>query len=119
MRIVAPGWIPDVEPRLPNPDDPRLGMTEKDLHAAVEQLATHLGWGHYHTYDSRHSKAGFPDLVLWRERVLFVELKSTKGTVRRDQDETLVSIAAAGAFVHLWRPVHWITGVVEHELRRR
>ncbi len=119
MRIVAPEFSPDTPPVVPNPDDPRLGMTERALQDAVEELATHLGWGHYHTRDSRGSRGGFPDLVLWRGRILFVELKSTKGNVRRDQDETLNELAAARASVHLWRPIDWISGVIEHELRSR
>ncbi len=119
MRIVAPGFAPDTPRAITDPDDPRLAMTEKALHEAVEELATHLGWGHYHTYDSRRSKAGFPDLVLWRGRVLFIELKSTKGNLRRDQDDTLQQLAAAHAHVHIWRPIDWISGAIEHELGRK
>ena len=118
MRVVAVGFPPDAGLSAPDPDDPRLGMPERALHDAVEELAAHLKWQTYHTYDSRRSKGGFPDLVLWRNRLLFVELKSTKGTLRRDQRVTLDGLAAAGASVHIWRPIDWITGAIEHELRR-
>lgn len=38
------------------------------------------GWMVYHTYDSRRSDAGFPDLVMVRGgRIIFAELKYDKG----------------------------------------
>lgn len=40
------------------------------------------GWSAYHTYDSRRSQAGFPDLILIRgEELLALELKSDTGRV--------------------------------------
>lgn len=58
----------------------------EDEEQAVIDLARALGWLVYHTFDSRHSAAGFPDLVLARGgRLLFVELKSEKGTLKADQ----------------------------------
>lgn len=119
MRVVSADFPPDTHVPIVDVDDPRLGMPERTLHEAVTELATHLGWSNYHTYNSRGSKGGFPDLVLWRRRIIFIELKSTKGKLRRDQDITLHELANSGATVHVWRPVDWITGVIEHELRRR
>ena len=100
MRVVAVGFPPDVGLSAPDPDDPRLAMPEMALHAAVEELAAHLKWQTYHTYDSRRSKGGFPDLVLWRNRLLFVEPKSTKGTLRRDQLIPPHGLAAAFKVCH-------------------
>lgn len=102
-------------------DDPRLGMREADLQAAVLDLASRLHWESYHTRNSVGSRAGFPDLVLWhtmQQRRMFVELKSTRGILRADQDRTLASLAAAGAEVYVWRPMHWLTGEIEWLLRQ-
>src|SRR5690348_11877711 len=57
----------------------RSGITEKQFQWQIVQLARLLQWKHYHTWNSMHSAQGFPDLVLVRERVIYVELKSQKG----------------------------------------
>ncbi len=47
---------------------------------------------------------GFPDLVLVRDRVIFAELKSDRGSVRIDQGIWAQSLTSAGAEMYLWRP---------------
>ena len=81
-------------------------MTEAELQEAVRQLATLLGWLTYHTYDSRRSNAGFPDLVLAHpERgVIFAELKSTKGKVTPEQREWCQTLANGGCEVWILYP---------------
>ena len=81
--------------------------TEKAFMAAVMQEAKRRGWRMYHTHNSRKSAAGFPDLVLVRERVLWIELKTDAGTVAADQANWLEDLAAAGQDVHVWRPKDW------------
>jgi len=59
--------------------------------------------------------ASWPDLVLCHDvppRVLFVELKADRGTVRPDQRRTLARLQAAGLDVRVWRPRDWDTIVV-------
>ena len=79
-------------------------MTEKEWQNEVQTLAAWGGWSYYHTHDSRRSQPGFPDLVLWRERVIFAELKTEKGRVRPDQKRVMNELKKAGADVYLWRP---------------
>jgi len=125
MRITAPDQVLDRKqvariPETVRPHDHRLDMPERDLQAAVIDLAAHLGYMHYHTHDARRSPYGFPDLVLVnppRRRTLFVELKSMKGHVTQAQAEWLTGLASAGNHVHLWTPADWISGAVERELR--
>jgi hypothetical protein len=51
-------------------------MTEKQLQGAVVELAKRLGYLVYHTFDSRRSNPGWPDLVLCKPpRLIFAELK--------------------------------------------
>lgn len=95
-----------------NPDNPPRGHDESDLQTKVIQLAVIHGWLHYHTHDSRRSAPGFPDLVLVRPpRIVFAELKTTRGTLTGPQDMWMAKLKeAAGANPHvevyLWRPSH-------------
>ena len=56
-------------------------QTEKDFQAQVEELAGYQGWTCFHLNLPMRSPAGFPDLVMFRERIVFAELK-----VRRPRD---------------------------------
>lgn len=86
-------------------------MTEKDLQESIIELAGWLGWTCYHTHDSRRSRPGFPDLVLWRgSRLLFVELKSATGRLSVAQEQTLDELAETPAEVYIWRPSSWDQG---------
>ena len=93
-------------------------MTEKQLQAAVLKLAKLRGWMAYHTYDSRKSQAGFPDLVLVRPPdLLFVELKSEKGVVSLAQEDWLLRLQNASVMrTRLWRPRDWTSGLIERTL---
>lgn len=119
MRVISTGHHLEGNRVPSHVDDPRLGMPEKALQETVIELATHLKWSHYHTHNSRRSPGGFPDLVLVRQRrILYAELKSTTGRVSRTQSAWLQMLADAGQHVHIWRPIDWITGAIETELRR-
>jgi VRR-NUC domain len=83
-------------------------VTEKEFMASVVEMAQMLGWLVYHTYDSRRSEAGFPDIVcVRRDRVLFIELKTEKGRLSEEQERWLSALGLAGAEVHCWRPSDW------------
>lgn len=78
---------------------------EVELLAKVKELAEYTGWMVYHTYDSRRSDEGFPDLVLVKDRVIFAELKSEKGKLSPKQLEWIGGLRdLAGAAVCVWRP---------------
>ncbi len=80
---------------------------EKDFQNLILAEAKKNGWKAYHTYDSRKSQAGFPDLVLVREMVIFAELKAETGTFSADQLNWLEALEEAGAVVYRWRPKDW------------
>lgn len=94
-------------------------MNENDWQGEVLTLARFGGWTlRYHTFDSRHSAAGFPDLVLVRvPELLIVELKTDKGKVTDDQQTWLEALAACGLETHVWRPRD--RPVVDQRLLRR
>lgn len=94
-------------------------MTEAELQASVIDLARRTGWLYMHITDSRKSAAvGFPDLVLAHPRtgrLLFIELKSSKGRLRPEQADWLSALALRHE-AHLWRPEHWHDGTVQRVL---
>jgi hypothetical protein len=104
-------------------------MTEKQLQQAILDCARHLGWLAYHTHDSRHSAAGFPDLLMLRgPRLVFAELKTETGRLSHEQQawlDAFSSVArslyardpAAGFDGFVWRPKDWTSGEVEAVLR--
>lgn len=84
-------------------------VSEKAFQANVVKLATWTGWRSYHTHDSRRSNPGFPDLVLVRDgRLLFVELKSERGTLNPAQRVWLAELRRCpGVEAYVWRPSAW------------
>lgn len=81
-------------------------ILEKEFQSQVMKLANALGWLQYHTYNSRRSVAGFPDLVLVKApRVIFAELKTDKGKVSDAQKLWLMELGeCSGVETYLWRP---------------
>ena len=82
--------------------------SEKDFQKTVQKLATIKGWYWYHASMSMRDNAGFPDLVMVRrDRVVFAELKTEKGRVRKAQSAWLGALKDSGCVeVYLWRPRH-------------
>ncbi len=82
-----------------------LRLSEKDFQQRIIDRAKALGWLVYHTHDSRHSDAGFPDLVLARKgRVVFAEVKAEKGRLSEAQMGWLYALKAAADEAYVWRP---------------
>lgn len=80
-------------------------LTEKRWMAQVVTLATNLGWRAYHTFDSRRSAAGFPDLVLVkRPRIVWAELKREGAGATPEQLAWMEDLRACGQQVYLWWP---------------
>jgi hypothetical protein len=77
-------------------------VSEEAWQGQVMGMAAVLGYGlRYHTWSSLHSARGFPDLVLVRDdptrpRVVFIELKSTRGQPTAAQQEWIEWLMAAG-----------------------
>jgi hypothetical protein len=91
-------------------------QSEEQFQAAVIEYATLCQWAIFHPFDSRRSEAGYPDLTLVRERVVFVELKTEKGKVSTPQKLWSMRLLLAGAEYYLWRPSDW--SQIEQTLRR-
>lgn len=98
----------------------RTPPTEKELQAAVIELARRLGWLVAHFHDSRREvrpgvfvgdkdAAGFPDLVLVHHShgIKFRELKSATGKLTPAQKEWHFALNVAGVDADVWRPSDW------------
>ncbi len=85
-----------------------LELSERQWQAQVLEAAGVLGWLCYHTYNSRRSEPGFPDLhMLNGPRHIVAELKTVKGVVSTAQEIWLAAYRAAGVEVYVWRPDDW------------
>lgn len=86
-----------------------MSMTEKEWQQLILDFARLRQWLPYHTFDSRKSAAGFPDLVLVRgDRLIFSELKTERGKVSDAQQEWIDALnQVPRAEVYVWRPSHW------------
>lgn len=87
--------------------------TEAQFQRRVLQLARVLRWIPYHTLYSLGSNAGFPDLVLCRDRILYRELKREGGKLTDRQAEWQLILKAAGGDVSIWYPSDWERIVLE------
>lgn len=96
----------------------RDAISEKQFQAQIVELARWNNFVVYHTFDSRRSEAGFPDLILIRPpRLIVVEVKSQTGRVTPAQEAWLQRFQECGIETHVWRPDHW--AVVTAALSRR
>jgi len=84
-------------------------VLEKDFQQTLMKYAQLAGWTVYHTYDSRRSEAGYPDLTMVRgTRLIFAELKSHKGKLRKEQEEWIQRLSDVPSIeVYIWRPLDW------------
>lgn len=90
------------------PAPPREDISEAAFQDLIVQLARWCGWTTFHVHDSRRSDAGWPDLVLVRNRViLFRELKARRGRMTEEQMQWGCKLHQAGQNWCVWRPEDW------------
>jgi hypothetical protein len=101
--------------RLTDNERATRAITESEWQATVMDIAQMCGWYVAHFRPAQRADgrwitpvsgnaAGFPDLVLVRERVLFVELKRERGTVSPAQTQWLHRLRRAKCEAYVWRP---------------
>ena len=96
--------------------------SEESFQRRVLELARCMGWSlRYHTFDSRKSAPGFPDLVLVRApRVIFAECKTDDAPRELLGAQRLwmhALLRCPGVEYYLWRPRTWQE--IERILARR
>jgi hypothetical protein len=123
QQVMARGLLENTQGRRGGPVSIKTPpQTERQFERAVVELAELQGWLVYHTYDSRRSNPGFPDLVMVRNgALLFVELKSEKGRTSSAQEQWISALDEVAGWptdaveVYIWRPSMW--GEIEEILR--
>lgn len=104
--------------------------SEEKLQENVIDALQKLGWLHYHTWNSRHSVKGFPDLCAVRgSRILFAELKRESKDLEPDQIVWRNALRAVSdgwrmsmngqlptPEYYLWRPSDWMSGAIARVL---
>lgn len=91
-------------------------MGEAEFQRKVIGLAHAHGWQTMHVRKGTTSRPmtttsipGWPDLVLWRDRIIYRELKADGGKLKPHQRDVLASLTAAGADTGVWMPRDWPT----------
>lgn len=93
-------------------------VSEREFQAAVVEVARLAGWRVHHCRPARtatgwrtpiEGDAGYPDLTLVRDgQLLFLELKTTRGRVRPEQDAWLSALRTVeGVGVEVVTPADW------------
>lgn len=83
-------------------------IKEKEFMQQIIDLAHLQGWLVYHTWDSRRSAEGFPDLVMVRgQNLIYAEVKREKNTLTDCQCQWIESLLIANQAAYVWRPSDW------------
>jgi len=110
-------------------------MTGTELQDATAHLAQFCGWRVAHFRPAKTDKGwrtacqydakGFPDLVMVRDRLVFVEIKRKVESLSTEQKLWRVLLLAICALApdivqyFVWRPADWHDGTIERILRAR
>lgn len=79
-------------------------MSEREFQSAVIAAAEDHGWWCYHVYNAKRSKAGWPDLVMLRDRLIVAELKVPPNVPTAAQLNCLERFRRAGIPAYVWTP---------------
>lgn len=94
-------------------------MTEDQLMESITQMLDVYRIPWHHETDSRKSKRGFPDLVIFGRRIAFWELKTQTGRVTPEQNAILSWIVRAeNGSARVVRPMDLLKGDVQTWVRR-
>jgi hypothetical protein len=93
-----------------------MAMLEAQFKNSVIEIAQRYGWFVHHDLPAMNKRgkwathiqgdSGFPDLVLVNPKgvLVFAELKTEIGVVRKTQNAWLDRLEQSGAIVQVWRP---------------
>lgn len=82
-----------------------FSISEKNFTTRVKGIFRAAGWLTYHTWNSKHSDAGFPDLICVKdERIVAIELKVGRNRPTGHQRRWLEALARAGIETYVMWP---------------
>jgi len=94
-------------------------MREDELFELIRGEMNARGLLFYHTYNSRRSNPGFPDLVVVGPRgILYRELKRQKKNPEPAQVVWIERLRLVGQDVDTWRPSDWFSERIHRELQQ-
>lgn len=82
-------------------------MSHKVFQRAITDFAERHGWDWHHQTISNKSKEGWPDVVLFRERIVAIEVKVLPDKPSAAQLRWLEIFRAAGATAFVAYPSDW------------
>ena len=83
-------------------------VSERDFQQQIIELLKLKHIPFYHTYDSRRSNEGWPDLFFVIDNKAYAwEVKTEKGKQTMEQGLWLLTLSAAGINTRLIRPSDW------------
>ena len=77
--------------------------SESQFQRHLTQTAKQLGWTWWHDRSASANSRGFWDVVLWREREIWCELKFGKNKLRPEQIDFGHRLIRAGCECYVWR----------------
>lgn len=93
--------------------------SERSLELTVLDMLTHHGWDWWHDVATnneepepgerrkvRRNEKGWPDYAIWKPGVGFalLELKTARGTVKKEQAQKIAALAESGVVAKIVRP---------------
>jgi len=120
--------IPTLEQLNPKGQLARL-MSEAELQKSIIAFARAQGWLVAHFRPGKTTRgnwitpvsgdgAGFPDLVLVRDTVIYAELKSQLGQLTAVQSIWMSTLKHSRQRTFIWRPMDWLNGSIHTVLQR-
>jgi hypothetical protein len=92
-------------------------MPEDELQENIRAACAGLGLAVQHIHDPRRCwLPGWPDLVIFGNRILYRELKTEHNSLSPDQRRVGSIITRAGGNWSTWRPRDWVGGVIQRQL---
>lgn len=84
-------------------------IPEKDWQQQVLDAARYLNWRCYHTFDSRRSAPGFPDVLCVKDgKMICLELKTETGKATLEQEIWIAMLdMVPGVTARIARPSDW------------
>lgn len=87
-------------------------ISEADFQAGIVRDAERLGWMVYHTFDSRRSDPGFPDLFMIHPTKIRIVILETKAMKTKTTAKQKAWIKVLQAFAAAVSPKRFYAGIV-------
>lgn len=102
MRIASgPRWR-----QMTSAEKVLYAMSETEWQEQVIAIAELFGWWWWRDNMSTRNRRGMTDLVLFRDRIVWAELKKETGKSRPGQPEFATRVIRARGEHYVWRPRH-------------